>query len=121
MPHPHDDIRIRHMLDYSREAVLLAEKRDRSDLEADRMLQLSLVRLVEIVGEAASRVSLDTRRRCPQIPWLQIAGMRNRLIHGYDFVDYDILWQTVTEDLRALVAALEPLVPSLPQDPESES
>lgn len=47
--------------------------------------------------------------------------MRNRLIHGYDFVDYDILWQTVTEDLRALVAALEPLVPSLPQDPESES
>ncbi|MGA2033755.1 MAG: HepT-like ribonuclease domain-containing protein [Thermoguttaceae bacterium] len=107
------------MFDYSREAVLLAGKRKRSDLDTDRMLQLSLVRLVEIVGEAASHVSDDTRQRYPQIPWLQIAGMRNRLIHGYDFVDYDILWQTVMEDLPALVVTLEPLVPALPQDPES--
>jgi len=75
---------------------------------------------VEIVGEAASRVSVDTRQRYSQIPWPQIASMRNRLIHGYDFVDYDILWQTVTEDLPALVAALEPLVPTLRQDQESE-
>ena len=107
------------MLDYSREAILLVEKRCRSDLDSDRMLQLSLVRLVEIVGEAASRVSVDTRRRYPQVPWPQIAGMRNRLIHGYDFVDYDILWQTVREDLPALVAALERLMPPLPFDPRS--
>ena len=83
------------MLDYSREAIALAERRSRSDLDADRMLQLSLVRLVEIVGEAATRVSPEARERLPHIPWPQIAGMRNRLIHGYDFVDYDILWQTV--------------------------
>lgn len=83
------------------------------------MLQLSLVRLVEIVGEAAGRVSLSTRQRHPQIPWPQIAGMRNRLIHGYDFVDYDILWQTVSEDLPALVAALQPLIPG-PPAPEPE-
>jgi uncharacterized protein with HEPN domain len=120
MPSPHDDVRIRHMLDYSREAVRFAEQRGRLDLDADRMLQLGLVRLVEIVGEAASRVSADTRQRYPQIPWLQIAGMRNRLVHGYDFVDYDILWQTVTEDLPALVAALEPLLPALRHDRESE-
>ncbi len=111
MSSQNDDIRLRHMLDYAREAILLAENRGRSDLDADRMLQLSLVRLVEIVGEAATRVSDSTRQRHPQIPWPQIAGMRNRLIHGYDFVDYDILWQTVTEDLPALVAALEPIAP----------
>jgi uncharacterized protein with HEPN domain len=108
------------MLDYSREAIELAEKRRRADLDTDRMLQLSLVRLVEIVGEAATRVSAGTQQRHPQVPWPQIAGMRNRLIHGYDFVDYDILWQTVREDLPALVAALEPLVSGPPaQEPES--
>jgi uncharacterized protein with HEPN domain len=110
MPSPEDDARLRHMLDYSREAILLAGKGTRRDLDTNRMLQLSLIRLVEIVGEAASRVSAGTRRQHPQIPWSQIAGMRNRLIHGYDFVDYDILWQTVQEDLPTLVAALEPLV-----------
>ena len=119
MPSPSDDIRIRHMFDYSREAVLLAGKRRRSDLDADRMLQLSLVRLVEIVGEAASRVSADTCERYPQIPWLKIAGMRNRLIHGYDFLDYDILWQTVTEDLPTLIHELEDIVAGLPGKGES--
>jgi len=120
MPSPNDDIRIRTMFDYSREAVLPAGKRRRSDLDADRMLQLSLVRLAEAVGEAASRVSVDTRQQFPQIPWPQIAGMRNRLIHGYDFADYDILWQTVTEDLPALIMVLEPLVPATRPEPEAE-
>jgi len=104
MPSPHDEVRLRHMLDYSREAVQMAAGRNRLDLDTDRMLQLSLVRLVEIIGEAASRVSEDTRQQHAQIPWPQISGMRNRLIHGYDFVDYDILWQTITEDLPALGA-----------------
>lgn len=115
MPTPEDEVRLRHMLDYSREAIQLAGGRPRDDLDTNRMLQLSLVRLVEIVGEAAARVSPDTRRHFPQIPWLQIAGMRNRLIHGYDFVDYEILWRTVTEDLPALVRLIEPLLPPTPE------
>ena len=109
------------MLDYAREAILLAAGWSRGDLDTNRMLQLSPMRLIEIVGEAAGRVSATTRQRHPQIPWLQIAGMRNRLIHGYDFVDYDILWQTVSADLPALVAALEPLVSASPEDLESEA
>lgn len=121
MPSHEDDVRLRHMLDYSREAISLVGKRSRRDLDTNRMLQLSLVRLVEIVGEAAGRVSVSVRERHPQIPWREIAGMRNRLIHGYDFVDYDILWQTVKEDLPALVAALEPLVPPPPEDSELEA
>jgi uncharacterized protein with HEPN domain len=121
MPGHEDNVRLRHMLDYTREAILLAQQWSRRDLATNRMLQLSLVRLVEIVGEAASRVSSETRQRYPQIPWPQISGMRNRLIHGYDFVDYDILWQTITEDLPALVAAVEPLVSAAPQPPEPQS
>lgn len=98
---------VRHMLDHAREAIQLAEGRRRPDLERDRMLQLSLIRLVEVVGEAASRVSPAFRDSHPQIPWGMIVATRNRLIHGYDFLDNDVLWETVAEDLPALVAELE--------------
>jgi uncharacterized protein with HEPN domain len=68
---------------------------------------LALARLLEIVGEAAGRVSDETRALHSEIPWPQIIGLRNRLIHGYDAVDYDILWQIITDDLPALLAILE--------------
>ena len=98
-----DEVRLRHMLDYASEAIQLATNRSRSDLEDDRTLNLSLVRLVEVVGEAASRVTAEGRRRTPQIPWVEIVSLRNRLIHGYDAVDFDILWDIVTDDLPPLV------------------
>ena len=75
------------------------------------MLNLSLVRLLEIVGEAANRVPLEERPRYPQIPWPQLISLRNRLIHGYDNVDFDILWQIVTRDLPVLVSELDGIVP----------
>jgi uncharacterized protein with HEPN domain len=71
-----------------------------------------VVRLLEIIGEAASRVPIDGRSRYPDIPWPQIIGMRNRLIHGYNSVDFDILWQTAREDLPPLIAALESILAS---------
>ncbi len=104
----HDDrVRLRHMLDYAREAVVLTQNRSREDLSRDRLLQLGLVRLVEIIGEAAAKVTRETRSQYPHIPWLQITGMRNRLIHGYDSVDYDILWQTIKTDLPDLIVGLQ--------------
>lgn len=102
-----DSIRLRHMLDHSREAVELATPLTRDDLDKNRLLQLSLTRLVEIVGEAASKVSADGRKEIPDIPWPDIVNTRHRLIHAYDFVDYDILWQTVKEDLPELIRQLE--------------
>ena len=81
-------IRLRHMLDYSREAVALLRDHKRADLDSERTLGLAILRCVEIVGEAASRVPADTQQRYPNIPWPQIIGMRNRLVHGYDIVDY---------------------------------
>jgi uncharacterized protein with HEPN domain len=66
-----------------------------------------MTRLLEIVGEAAGRVSETTRSRFPQIEWTQIVALRNRLIHGYDEVDCDILWTIVTDDLNPLISDLE--------------
>jgi len=69
-------------------------------------LNLSLVRLLEIVGEEAARVSERTRRTHPEIAWQEIAGLRNRLVHAYDEVDFDILWDIIQLDLPHLIAAL---------------
>jgi uncharacterized protein with HEPN domain len=95
------------MLDHAKEAVAMARGRTRSELDTDRQLNLSLVRLLEIVGEAAGRVPAEERARHPNIPWPEIVGLRNRLIHGYDSVDFDILWRIVSDDLPPLIAALE--------------
>ncbi len=103
----HDDrARLRHMLDHAVEAVALAKGRTRQDLDVDRLLNLSLVRLLEIVGEAAARLSSETRDLHPSIPWADVIGLRNRLIHGYDIVDFDILWDIVNDDLPPLIARL---------------
>ena len=104
------DIRLRHMLDHAREVVALAEGKTRRDLDNDRLLELALVRLLEIVGEAASRIPKEECAKHPEIPWPEIVGLRNRLIHGYDAVDLDILWQIIVHDLPPLVAALEAIV-----------
>jgi uncharacterized protein with HEPN domain len=98
------------MLDYARQAVAMAQGRKPSDLESDTMFQLALTRLVEIIGEAASRVSMPARERYGEIPWPDIVGMRNRLVHGYDVVDLNLLWNTVATDMPPLIAALERIV-----------
>lgn len=72
-----DRVALQHVLDHSLEAVELTAGKRRQDLEDERLLQLALVRLVEIVGEAAGRVSADTQGRHPAIPWPQIISMRN--------------------------------------------
>lgn len=102
------------MRDHAREAMTLAHGRTRRDLDSDRLLNLALVRLLEIVGEAAARVPDDVRVRHAAIPWPQVVGLRNRLIHGYDAVDFDILWQIVSADLPPLVAELDRIVGPAP-------
>lgn len=103
----HDDaLRLGHMLDHAIEAVEMCRDRTRADLDDDRMLNLALVRLVEIVGEAANRVSQRAQSDNPGIPWRAIIGMRHRIVHGYDQVDHDILWAVVRDDLPPLIERL---------------
>jgi uncharacterized protein with HEPN domain len=107
----HDDtISMRQMLDYAREARSMAQGRKRSDLDSDLMFQYALTHLVEVVGEAAGRVSLPTRDRHPKISWPDLVGMRNRLVHAYDAVDLNLLWDTVINDLPILITALEEIL-----------
>jgi uncharacterized protein with HEPN domain len=97
-------------MDHATEALVLTQGRTRADLDSDRLLELALVRLLEIVGEAASRVPRRVRAMYSDIPWPQIVALRNRLIHGYYAVDLDILWQIVVQDLPPLVTALEEIM-----------
>ena len=78
-----DAVRLRHILDAAREATAFVKGRSRADLDADHMLSLALVRLLEIIGEAARGVSGSIREAHPELAWSKMAGMRDRLIHGY--------------------------------------
>ena len=104
----HDDrLPLLQMRDHAREAVALVASRQRSDVERDRLLQLALERLAEIVGEAANRVSTASQARFPDIPWREAIGMRNRVSHGYDAVSHDTLWDTVLTDFPKLIDSVE--------------
>ena len=105
-----DRVRLQHMLDAANEALAFIHGRIRADLGKDRMLVLSLVKELEIIGEAASKISPETRGQNSAVPWQDISGMRNRLIHAYFDVDLDVVWGTVTKDLPLLKAELEKIL-----------
>ena len=94
------------MLDHALEVVAMTQGKTRADLDKDRKLNLSLVHLLEIVGETATRIPKEDQARYTDIPWPEVVSLRNRLIHGYDTVDFDILWQIVNQDLARLVESL---------------
>ncbi len=98
------------MRDYVLEAMSLGKDKSRNDLEKDRILNLALTRLLEVVGEAATRVPDEIRAKFSDLPWPQIIGLRHRLIHAYDQVDLDILWGIVSEDLPPLFKQLEKII-----------
>lgn len=109
-----DEIRLRHMLDAAREALSFSHGQSRSSLNTHRMLVLSLVKDIEIVGEAAHKVSRETQGLYPQIPWVDVIGMRHRLIHAYFDINLDVLWGTVVSDLPPLIADLEKILGANP-------
>jgi uncharacterized protein with HEPN domain len=102
-----DRVRLQHMLDAVLEVIEFTRNKQRSDLDTDRKLKHALVRLLEIIGEAAAGISSDIKQECPGIPWKEMIGMRNRLIHGYFDVDLDIVWQTISKDIPPLKPLLE--------------
>jgi uncharacterized protein with HEPN domain len=103
-------LRLRHMHDYAAEAIELLGNKSVEEVEADRLLQLALVRLVEVVGEAASQVPADFRDLHPVLPWREASSMRNLLIHGYDIIRIDILVKTIQQDLAELVRQLKAIL-----------
>ncbi len=108
---PNRDLRVSllQMRDAANEALAMTQGRWRAVLDEDRVFSLAIVRLLEILGEAANRIPREDQAHYPQIPWAHLIGLRNRLIHAYDQIDHDILWQILTSDLPPLCLELERL------------
>lgn len=102
------------MRDAACEAAGFVAAKARLDLHTDRQLTLALVKEIEIIGEVAARLSDETRSAIPAIPWADVIGMRNRLVHVYFDIDLERLWDTVQQDLPRLAKALEPVLEGLP-------
>jgi len=110
MSPPKDLMRLQQMLDYARETLELIQGKSRDDLDSDLLLGPALVRLLEMMGEAANRVSPEYQSSYPSIPWTQIIVLPNRLIHGYDTVDTEVLWRVMDQALPGLAAELESIL-----------
>ncbi len=108
-----DAIRIQHMIDACLKTQQFISHKTRTDLDKDEQLSYALVRLIEIIGEAAVKVTPETKERYSSIVWKDIIGTRNRLIHGYDDVNLDIVWQIVSVDIEELVAQLQEILKEL--------
>ena len=103
---------------YAEEAVALLGDLHPDQLIVDRMRYLAVMKVVEVVGEAASKVPLATRDLFPRIEFRQSTGMRHQLVHGYGSIQPAVLVRTVNEDLPALIEAVaEALSRPLPDDP----
>ncbi len=98
------------MLEAARKAVGVFEAATADELERDLRTHLALLHLIVIVGEAASRVCRERQEAHPEIPWSDVIGMRNRLVHGYDQVDREIVHDTVASDLPRLIVQLRAIL-----------
>jgi uncharacterized protein with HEPN domain len=103
---PSEDERLQHMLDAAREAIDLLGNATPDAVRDQRILALSLVKLIELVGEAASHVSVLRRAQIAGVDWSKAIATRNRLIHGYHDIDHAIVVQTIREDFPPIVTAL---------------
>lgn len=104
--HNEDIIRIKHMLDAACEASQFTGERSRDSFGQDRMLMLAIVKELEIIGEAAAKISMATQNLHPDIPWQDIIGMRHRLVHAYFDIDEEVVWKTIKEDIPQLMILL---------------
>lgn len=107
---PEDKIRLLHIMEEAREACGYVENISFADFICDGKTVRAVIRSLEVIGEAASKISDDFQRDNPEVPWRQIVGMRNRLIHVYFDIDYKVVWQTMKSNIPSLLKMLEGLV-----------
>lgn len=97
---------LRDMLENAQRAIQFVQGMDFSSFAKDEKTLYAVIRAVEIIGEAAAKIPEDIRSNYPKVPWREIKGMRNKLVHNYFGINMEVVWQTVQEDLPALVEAL---------------
>ncbi len=105
-----DSVRLKHMLEAAHTCLQFGAGRERIDFETDQMLVFAIIRALEVFGEAASRVSNEFQQAQSHIPWRAIVGMRNRLIHVYFDIDYDVVWEAISHEIPQIIPELEKLL-----------
>jgi len=105
-----DSAYLRHILDAVSRIEEYTEDMNREDFLSSNLHQDAVIRQVEVIGEAARKVSEETRKRHTEVPWKDMAGMRDKLIHGYFGVDLDAVWDTVKEDIPRLKTMIQALL-----------
>jgi uncharacterized protein with HEPN domain len=105
-----DKTRLRHMIDAALEAVTFLGDLDPDELSENRLVCQAVVRSLEVVGEAAAQISQPLRNTHLEVPWNKIIGMRNRLVHAYFEIDYEVVVRTVKQDLPSLIEHLKMLI-----------
>lgn len=105
-----DRIRLLHMTEAAQTALKFVAGRQKADLQSDQMLLFAVVRAIEILGEAANKVSEDLQSANSSIPWRAMVGMRNRLVHAYFDVDTEMVWKTLQREIPELLSALQALL-----------
>jgi uncharacterized protein with HEPN domain len=115
-PDPKDAAYLWDMLDAARAIQKFVEAHSFEDYQADRMLRGAVERHIEIIGEAASRVSPGFRAAHPEIPWQRIIAQRNVLAHEYGEIDDGLVWRVVTGRIPELIGQLERVMPQLPSE-----
>ncbi len=106
-----DDAYLLDILIAARKALKFVEGIDRNKFEDNEIIQNAVMRPLEIIGEASAKISKDFRKAHPEIPWREMVGLRNRLIHEYFRIDYGAVWDTIHKDLPKPIEIIEPLVP----------
>ncbi|MGD0922074.1 MAG: DUF86 domain-containing protein [Terriglobia bacterium] len=104
------------ILEAARLAAAYVSTKTKEEFLRDTQCQDAVIRRLEIIGEAARRISDETRARLPHLPWLAMVNMRNLMIHEYDHVDLAVVWDTVQNHLPTLIQSIAPLVPP-PESP----
>src|SRR5574338_1093532 len=106
-----DDAYLLDILIAARKALQFVEGINRNEFEDNELVQNAVMRPLEIIGEASERISKEFRKTHSEIPWSEMSGMRNRLIHEYFRIEYGTVWDTIQKDLPKLIESIEPLVP----------
>ena len=106
-----DEVYLLDILIAARKALRFVEGIDQNEFEDNEIIQNAVMRPLEVIGEASARISKEFRKEHPEIPWREMVGLRNRLIHEYFRIDFSAVWDTIHKDLPELIEIIEPMVP----------
>ncbi|MEO5802855.1 MAG: HepT-like ribonuclease domain-containing protein [Verrucomicrobiota bacterium] len=106
-------VTLQQIIDYANRAEELCREKSITEIRADWRLAFALERVMEVLGEAVRRLPPEIFNRYPSVNWKAILGMRNRVSHGYDSIDYEVLWNAARDQVPALILTAKEILRDL--------